>query len=415
MTTPCCLGVSEAGIWIAASIFPMGMSAMPNQQPKKTEDITMKKHSALLGACTILCSGATLAQGSSVSIYGLLDVGVEHVTNVGAAGQSLNRMPSATNTAPSRLGFRGTEDLGNGLKAFFTLEQGIVPSTGALGQGGRAFGRQALVGLNGPFGSIALGRQYTMAFWSGLNADIHGGGIYGTGSLDSYLPNARADNALSWRHTLAGGLSLGATYSFGRDTVNAGPSPAGTNCPGQSATDSNACREWSVMIKYDTPGWGMALANDRVHGRSVGPAPDAVFGGLDSSEKSDNRLVLNGWSKVGDVKLGGGLIRRANDGSSARPDSDLWHMGASMSVSASVTLSAQAVTLRYKNASSFNATLYSLRATHALSKRSIVYGQIGHIKNSASSAVALSGGSPGSTPAAGASQTGLNVGVRMDF
>jgi predicted porin len=375
----------------------------------------MKKMPALLSACAMLGSGATLAQGASVSIYGLVDVGVEHVTNVGAAGKALNRMPSATNTAPSRLGFRGTEDLGNGLTAFFTLEQGIVPSTGALGQGGRGFGRQALVGVSGPFGSIALGRQYTMTFWSGLNADIHGGGIYGTGSLDSYLPNARADNALSWRHTLASGLTLGATYSLGRDVVNAGPSPAGTNCPGQSSIDSKACREWSVMVKYDTPNWGVALANDRFHGRSVGEAPDTVFGGLDSSDKIDNRFVVNGWSKLGNVKLGGGLIRRSNDGSSTHPDSDLWHMGASMPVSSSLTLSAQAVTLRYKNASNFNATVYSLRATHELSKRSAVYGQIGHIKNGASSAVALSGGSPGSTPAVGSSQAGLNVGVRVSF
>lgn len=379
----------------------------------------MKKTTTLLGTCAALCGGGALAQSadasSSVAIYGLVDVGIEHVTGVGAEGRSLNRMPAATNIAPSRLGFRGTEDLGNGLKVFFNLEQGIVPSTGVLGQGGRAFGRQALVGISGPFGSIALGRQYTMTFWSGLSADIHGGGIYGTGSLDSYLPNARADNALSWRHTLAGGLTLGATYSLGRDAVNAGPSPAGTNCPGQSAGDSKACREWSVMVKYDTPAWGVALANDRLHGRPVGPAPDAVFGGLDSSGKSDNRLTVNGWAKVGDVKLGGGLIRRANDGAPARPDSDLWHLGASVPVSTSLTLSAQAAALRYKDVSGFNATLLSLRATQALSQRSTLYAQIGHIRNGASSAVALSGGSPGSTPAAGASQTGLNLGIRMSF
>jgi predicted porin len=140
-----------------------------------------------------------------------------------------------------------------------------------------------------------------------------------------------------------------------------------------------------------------------------------VFGGLNSSDKTDNRLVLNGWTKVGDVKIGGGLQRRDNEGSATRPDSDMWHLGASMPVSPALTLSTQVVTLRYKNASDFNATLLSLRATYALSKRTNVFAQIGHIKNNKASAVALSGGSPGSNPVAGASQTGLNIGLRTAF
>ncbi len=368
-------------------------------------------------AAALACSQAALAQGaSSVEIYGLVDVGIEHVTGVGAGGDSLQRMTTSSNTAPSRLGFRGSEDLGGGMKAFFTLEQGIVMSTGGLGQGGRAFGRQALVGISGPtMGSLSLGRQYTMAFWSGLSADILGGGIYGTGSLDSYLPNARADSAVAWRKNFGNGFQVGATYSFGRDSVNAGPSPAGTNCPGQTSSDGKACREWSLMAKYDTNTWGTALAYDRLHGRSVGAAPDAVFGGLNSSDKTDSRLVLNGWTKVGDVKLGGGLIRRDNEGSATRPDSDMWHLGASMPVSPAVTVSGQVVALRYKNASDYNATLMALRATYAFSKRTNVFAQIGHIKNNKASAVALSGGSPGSNPVAGASQTGVNIGMQTAF
>lgn len=371
----------------------------------------MKKPIILSALSCLTC--ASFAQASNVSIYGLLDIGVESVSNVGADGKTLNRMPIASNSLPSSLGFRGNEDLGNGLSAFFTLEQGVIGATGGLSQGGRAFGRQALVGLSGPFGSIALGRQYTMTFWSGLSADIHGGGIYGTGSLDSYLPNARADKAVSWRKKF-GDLDLGATYSFGRDSVNAGPSPAGTNCPDQ-ASDSKACREWSVMAKYDTQQWGVAVANDRLYGRALSGTGDAVFGGLNSSDKSDNRLIVNGWFKVGDVKVGGGLIRRKNDGSATRPDSNLYHVGASMPLSGALTLSGQVVTLRYKDASDANATVSSVRLTYGLSKRTAVYGQFGHISNGSLSALALSGGSPGSNPAAGVSQTGINIGLRTAF
>lgn len=376
----------------------------------------MKKQ-LIASAAALACSQAALAQGaSSVEIYGLIDVGIEHVTGVGASGDSLQRMTTSSNTAPSRLGFRGSEDLGQGNRAFFTLEQGIVMNNGSLSQGGRTFGRQALVGLSNPtLGAISLGRQYTMTFWSGLGTDIHGGGIYGTGSLDAYLPNARADSAVAWRKNFGNGFQAGATYSFGRDSVNAGPSPAGTNCPGQTTPDSKACREWSLMAKYDTKTWGTALAYDRQHGRSLGPAPDAVFGGLNSSAKTDSRLIINGWTQVGNVKVGGGLIRRDNEGSATRPDSDLWHLGASMPVSPALTLSGQVVTLRYKNASDYNATLMALRATYAFSKRTNVFAQVGHIKNNKASAVALSGGSPGSNPVAGASQTGLNIGFQTAF
>lgn len=368
-----------------------------------------------LTLCAALAfGGAAAAQTQSVSIYGVMDVGVEQVTNVGAGASSLRRMPTNTNTTPTRFGFRGSEDLGDGLSAVFTLEMGFDPGAGTLNQGGRAWGRQAFVGISGPFGTVSLGRQYTMTFWSGLNADILGGGIYGTGSLDSYLPNARADNAVAWRGTFSG-VTLGATYSLGRDAVNAGPSPAGTNCPGESATDSKACREWSMMIKYDTPTWGAALANDRLLGRTVGPAPDAVFGGLNSSDKSDNRLTLNGWLKVGETKIGGGLIRRSNDGDAVKPDSDLWHVGLSHPMTPLLDVSAQMVSLRYRGVSDFDSTLVAVRGTYQLSKRTAVFAQVGRISNDSKAAASVSGGAPGSNPVAGGSQSAINAGIRHSF
>lgn len=211
-----------------------------------------------------LFAGGASAQ-SSVTIYGVIDAAAEHVNNVGAGGDGLTRMPSLTGSAPSRLGFRGTEDLGGGLGALFTLEMGIAPDSGTMNQGGRAFGRQSFVGLSGPWGSVTLGRQYTMLFWSILDADILGPNIYGSSSLDSYIPNARADNSIAYRGTFSG-FTVGATYSLGRDTVNAGPSPAGSNCAGESGTDKQACREWSALVKYDAPMWGAALAVDEMRG-----------------------------------------------------------------------------------------------------------------------------------------------------
>lgn len=376
----------------------------------------LSRHLAPLAAAAgaLACASAAQAQqASSVQLYGLLDTGVEYVNNVGGS-YSLTRVPTNTNTAPSRVGFRGNEDLGNGLSAVFTLEMGIDPGNGVSNQGGRLFGRQAYVGLKSGLGTVSVGRIYSMTFWSGTSADIHGGGIYGTGSLDSYLPNARVDNALGWMFNQSG-WTLGATYSLGRDAVNAGPSPAGTNCAGESGADSRACRQWSLMAKYDTADWGVALANDRMYGRTVGAAPDAVFGGLNSSSKSDNRLTVNGWVKLDKTKIGAGVIRRSNDGLPARPDSDMWHLGVLHPVTPQLDLSAQWVGLRYRNASAYNANLISVRGTYNFSKRTAVYAQAGYISNSDNSTVSVSGGATGSNPAAGKSQTGFNVGLRHAF
>jgi predicted porin len=372
----------------------------------------MKRSPSLLCAAALALAGT--AQAQNVTIYGLLDLAVEHITNVGAAGSGMTRMPSNTGTLPSRLGFRGTEDLGDGLSANFTLEMGLAPDIGGLGQGGRAWGRQVFVGLTGPWGTVSLGRQHTMLFYSILDADILGPNLYGTGSLDAGLPNARTDNTLAWRGRF-GGLQVGATYSLGRDTVNAGPSPAGMNCGGESAADSKACRAWSALVKYDTAGWGAALAYDRAHGRSLGPAPDAVFGGLDSSSKTDSRVSANGWLRVAGTKLGAGLIRRHNEGDAVKPKGDLWYLGASYPLGNALTLEGQWQTLRYEDVDDRDSTLLAARLLYALSKRTVAYAQVAGIDNEPLAAVSVSAGAPGSAPAPGRSQTAVAFGLRHAF
>ncbi|OXH84981.1 porin, partial [Burkholderia multivorans] len=80
---------------------------------------------------------------SSVTLYGIVDTGVEFVTHANAAGDHVVRMPAVTGEMPSRWGIRGNEDLGGGYQAVFVLESGFNVRGGDLGQGGRLFGRQA--------------------------------------------------------------------------------------------------------------------------------------------------------------------------------------------------------------------------------------------------------------------------------
>jgi predicted porin len=110
---------------------------------------------AVLGAF----AGAASAQ-SNVTIYGVADVAISRTdTNTTDSVWGL----TSGQQSGSRIGFRGTEDLGGGLSAIFTLENGYNIDTGTLGQGGRLFGRQGFVGLSSTaLGVVKLGRQYTM-------------------------------------------------------------------------------------------------------------------------------------------------------------------------------------------------------------------------------------------------------------
>jgi predicted porin len=102
---------------------------------------------------------AGVASGqSSVTLYGMVDNGLSYASNSGGSHQY--NMSSGV-LSGSRFGLLGSEDLGGGLKAIFTLENGFDVNSGKASQGGLMFGRRAFVGLSSSrFGTITLGRQY---------------------------------------------------------------------------------------------------------------------------------------------------------------------------------------------------------------------------------------------------------------
>ncbi|MGH8783169.1 porin [Paraburkholderia sp.] len=107
---------------------------------------------------------------SSVTLYGVLDEGLNFTSN--AAGHHAFSMVSG-DTSETSFGLKGTEDLGGGLSAIFTLENGVNLNNGALNEGGRLFGRQAFVELSSQrLGTVTLGRQYDapVDMWSSYTA-----------------------------------------------------------------------------------------------------------------------------------------------------------------------------------------------------------------------------------------------------
>lgn len=363
----------------------------------------MKKAIAIAAAAAALSASAAHAQ-SSVAVYGIFDAGVEYLSHANVAGQSLTRMPSlAGGMFPSRLGFRGTEDLGGGLNAIFALENGFQPDTGAVNQGGRFFGRQAWAGLSGAWGAFTAGRTYNMIYLSTFDTDVFGPSTYGLGALDPFIPNGRHDNSLSYKATF-NGLTVGATYSVGRD-VSAAGGPSGTNCPGELAGNSRACREWSAMLRYDAAAWGALAAYDRLNG-----GPNAAAG-LTNGDLSDARLHVAGYLKLDQWKLGAGMLRRTNEGSATQPRSNLSYVAAAYKVTPVVTVDGQLARLDYRDSAN-DAAQVLLRVMVDLSKRTTVYAAAGHIRNDGTSAVSLSSGG---TVGAGLAQNGIIAGIKHSF
>ncbi len=115
------------------------------------------KKTLMVAALTGVFATAAHAQ-SSVTLYGLIDAGITYTNNQDG---HINFKMTSGSVNGSRWGLRGSEDLGGGLKAIFTLENGFNIANGKLGQNGREFGRQAFVGLSSnQYGAVTLGRQY---------------------------------------------------------------------------------------------------------------------------------------------------------------------------------------------------------------------------------------------------------------
>ncbi len=176
----------------------------------------MKKHLFSLAALTAFAVPA-FAQ-SSVTLYGLIDEGLDYTNNV--RGGHVYELASGY-AQGSRWGLKGSEDLGGGLTALFQLENGFNASNGGLNQGGRMFGRQAYVGLSSNFGTVTLGRQYdsVVDYLAQTTANGNWAGYLFSHPLD----NDNTDNSFRVNNTIKyaspdyAGFQFGGTYSFSND------------------------------------------------------------------------------------------------------------------------------------------------------------------------------------------------------
>lgn len=341
----------------------------------------------IAGAALALVSGVAAAQ-SAVTVYGNLDVGVltrNHAPD-GAASTSM----ANGGITPSIWGFRGTEDLGDGLKAHFNLEGHFAADTGI--SDARLFRRQSNVGLSGGFGTVTLGNMYSPAILafaatdprglrenlSGLYSWAYNSGALTAGNNGNNDVGVFLQNAISYSNKV-GPVGIAAGYSVSEDlgaVYSLGATYAGPVSLSASYQQTNAPDTSDRMSRIYTVGAGYTMG---------------AFTGKLNFLRGDNRnAALADVSKVNVFGLGVD-----------------WRTASNNTVIAAVYFG------KDKDNSSDKTKTFILSDEYALSKRTTLYGQLAYARADAGATLlttVVAGGTLADT-----NTSLLNVGIKHSF
>jgi predicted porin len=259
----------------------------------------MKKTTLAL-ALLALSSGAAMAQ-TNASFYGVMDLGVS-VDRGGIAGTS-TRVTSGMATQ-SRWGFKGSEDLGDGLAAFFVIEGGIHADTGTSTQNNTIFGRNTAVGLRGGFGAVSLGLQDTPLFTT-LNTvvDPLRNGIIRSNNLMSPT-GFRASNSVLYRSKDFNGFSGDLMYVAGEVAGDSAAQRAAGGSFGYSKGPLNARLAYhrknndTALVKGTDDARNLLLGANYDFGPAKGYFGYEINKGLNSSPLNNGAAVFGGPAPV---------------------------------------------------------------------------------------------------------------------
>jgi len=340
----------------------------------------MKKSLLALAALTAF-AGAASAQ-SSVTLFGVVDLSLRNQDN-GSAGTM--KSLSTDGNASSRLGFRGVEDLGGGMRAGFWIEGAMSPDTGGTGQ---TWQRRSTVSLLGGFGEIRLGRDYTPTFWNHTVFDPFG--TNGVGSQTNLIAAAspigsgatttvRANNTVGYFLPAMGGL-------YGQVQIAAGEGSGGN--------------------KY----FGGRL------GYGAGPVNVAVAYGI--TEKTGNMIDdYTAMNVAGSYNFGFmtlmGQYHMNEQGSNEQT---------MMLIGANIPMGAGTFKVSYGTTEVTQGTIKGAEATqlalgyvYDLSKRTAVYAHYSVVDNDAGLRFTTSASGPSVASISGFKSTGFELGVRHSF
>lgn len=362
-----------------------------------------------------LMSAPAFAQ-SNVTIYGVVDYGYKWTGDSAISGVNSRSAIDSGISAGNRIGFKGTEDLGNGLKAGFVYEigfgNGSETGTGTLAAGGTG-NRQSFVSLSGGFGTVALGRQYSPAHTMlAGNIDPFGFGKGTVAAISNvYVSPARLDNLAAYVSPTWGGFSFVTAY-----TNNASGDESAEN--GSGVPGASDARAWAFAPTYKNGPIYVALNVHQIRGNATSLGTDTVTKAWD----------LGGTYDFGVVKLG--AVYGITDQEDVVKHKQ-WAVTAAVPVGAAGKI--QGIYVRRKSevdtagVSDAKVSMWGLGYEHALSKRTAIYTAYADINNKGS---ANNGGNyagylgdgtrnyntaNGATTAGGNYERGFNVGIRHSF
>ncbi len=352
-------------------------------------------------AVASLVSAPVFAQ-SQVSVYGIVDQAIDS-GNYGA-GNVTRLTGSGYNT--ERLGFKGTEDLGNGMKANFVLELGQRSDTGMLDNANnQLFQRMSTVGLSGGWGSVNFGRQYTPIFTIQAAHDLfYVAGVGSNYSLTS-IGQTRMNNSIRYDSANFNGFTFTAGYALGDTGVAASYQEPTLDQKSQG-------RHTGLNVRYANGplAAGLGWSSEK---QKVGAAYSAV--GLITQKST---FVIGSYDfKV--VKINAGWGQSKNDASPVTSDGRVWTLGASMPVFGKDLVKFHYNNFHNKLAASSDAKLIALGYEHPMSKRTTLYGTWAKMTNDSAAAITLFG-APAITSNIGGANAGydpssLQVGISHKF
>jgi len=282
---------------------------------------------AVLGAF----AGAASAQ-TNVTIYGIADAGLTY-TKTDADNSKTWGLGSGIQSG-SRIGFKGTEDLGGGLKANFQLENGFTIDDGKLGDTttNALFNRQAWVGVSGAFGAVKLGKQYNPIFTAVDAIDPFGTGLAGDLSNIFFVGtnDIRTNNTINYSYS-ASGFSGEIAYALGE-------------VPG----NTSANRQWGLGLGYANGPVNVQFAyhnakdvtgNGVIKATMIGGTYDfgvaKLHAGFDTQKEENAAGVTTGdardWMLGVSAPVAGGTVLasyvKQDDRSAANDDNHQWALG----------------------------------------------------------------------------------------
>jgi predicted porin len=360
-------------------------------------------------ALAVLAAAGTASAQSSVTLFGIVDATINHSKTSG--GQKRTILDDSGYNS-SRLGFRGTEDLGGGMSASFWLEGGLSNDDGAgkTLSGGTGFGfeRRSTVSLAGNWGEVRLGRDYTATFYNDSVFDPFGTNGVGT----NVMYKARST-------TTAAPFAAGAAANNNTvtRTSNAVSYFLPSNLGGFYGQVQYALHE---QVRPDTTGAG---DNGRYVGARFGYANGPINVALAAAKRTGTEPTLAASPDVKTVNLGaqydfgaakllGEVSREKYQVGATETTGKGFMIGTLVPVGAGeIRASYGRVKLDTAGADP-RAAQFALGYVHNLSKRTALYATYARIKNKDGAALAINTNVAG---IANASSSGYDLGIRHSF